>query len=330
MSVPVGITALAGLAAVPPLSYLVEALRSAPVTPEELSWAPGVPVQWIEVDGMRIRYVATGSGVPIVLLHTLRTQLDMFQRVVPDLAKRFRVYALDYPGHGYSDIPKREYSPELFVTAVSGFLEALGIDEAVVVGESIGGTIGLLLAARHNKRVRAVVAVNPYDYDRGRGLRRSSLLANVLFGVSEVPILGGTVMRLRNRLLVRRILRGGVARKSSMPRSLAREMTRVGDRKGHYVALMSLVRHWPEWEEARREYGNVQCPVFLLYGKEDWSNEPEREANRRDIPGVRMRVTPHAGHFFALDDPDELIRSIYEFNDELREPSQGGETDGSR
>jgi pimeloyl-ACP methyl ester carboxylesterase len=330
MTVPVGITALAGLAAVPPLSYLVEALRSAPVTPKELSWAPGVRVQWIEVDGVKLRYVAAGSGVPIVLLHTLRTQLDMFQKVVPALAERFRVYALDYPGHGYSDIPKREYSPELFVTAVAGFLEALGIEDAVVVGESIGGTIGLLLAARSNQRVRAVVAVNPYDYDRGRGLRRSSLLANVLLGVNNVPILGGTVTRLRNSLLLRRVFEGGVAKKSSMPPSLAREMARVGDRKGHYVAFMSLVRHWPEWEEARREYGNIQCPVALLYGKEDWSNEREREANRRDIPGVRMRVAPHVGHFFALDDPDELIRSLREFTDELRSPSRGGETNGSR
>jgi pimeloyl-ACP methyl ester carboxylesterase len=98
-------------------------------------------------------------------------------------------------------------------------------------------------------------------------------------------------------------------------------MYRVGNRKGHYVALMSLVRHWPEWEQARREYGAIQRPVLLLYGAEDWSREAERESNHRAIPGSRMRVIPDAGHFFALDDPDELIRSIREFTDLLREPA---------
>ena len=197
MPVSPGIAAAAGVAAVPVLSYLVEAIRSEPATPQAIDWAPTIPVRWVEVNGVRLRYVTAGSGVPIVLLHTLRTQLDMFQKVIPALVERFRVYALDYPGHGYSDIPDREYSPELFVSAVAGFLETLGIGDAVIVGESIGGTIGLLLAARNHPLVRAVVAVNPYDYDAGRGLRRSSALANVLFGLNDVPIVGGTVTRLR-------------------------------------------------------------------------------------------------------------------------------------
>src|SRR5207253_9031567 len=98
----------------------------------------------------------------------------MFQRVVPPLACRFRVYALDYPGHGYSAIPGAEYTPDFFVASVAGFLEALQIRDAVVVGESIGGTIALLPAARHPPSVRRVVPVNPSDSERRRGLRPSS------------------------------------------------------------------------------------------------------------------------------------------------------------
>ncbi len=86
----------------------------------------------------------TGNGPALVLLHTLCTQLDMFQKVVPALATRFRVYALDYPGHGYSDIPEASYSAEFFVTTVANALDRLDIKDAVVVGESIGGSIALL------------------------------------------------------------------------------------------------------------------------------------------------------------------------------------------
>src|SRR5919202_2712192 len=138
--------------------------------PARLSWAPDIPVRYVAVDGARIRYVTAGSGPALVLLHTLRTQLDMFQKVIPELATRFRVVALDYPGHGHSDAPDADYGAEFFVRSVAGFLDRLNIEDAVVVGESIGGTIGLLLAARHHPRVRRVVAINPYHYDRGRGL----------------------------------------------------------------------------------------------------------------------------------------------------------------
>ncbi len=159
---------LAALVATVGVSYLVEAARSQPTAPSKPSWAPTVPVRYVDVDGVRLRYVTTGEGPALVLLHTLRTQLDMFQKVIPALATRFRVYALDYPGHGYSDIPRATYAAGFFVNTVAAALDRLDVKDAVVVGESIGGSIALLLAARRNPRVRRVVAINPYDYDGGR------------------------------------------------------------------------------------------------------------------------------------------------------------------
>ena len=177
-----------------------------------LSWAPLVPIQYVAVDGTYIRYMVAGNGPALVLLHTLRTQLDMFQKVIGELATRFRVYALDYPGHGHSDAPDADYSAEYFVTFVAQFLERLNIQNAVLAGESIGGAIALLLAARHNPRVRGVVAINPYDYDRGRGFRRSPALANTFIGMSGAPLIGRVVRRVQPYPAVKRILFGGVFR----------------------------------------------------------------------------------------------------------------------
>jgi pimeloyl-ACP methyl ester carboxylesterase len=308
----------AGLVALVALSYIVEALRPQPVPPARLEWAPDLPVAYADLGGLRLRYVTAGRGPALVLLHTLRTQLDMFQKVIPALAGHFTVYAVDLPGHGFSDIPSAEYSPEFFRSAVGRFLETLRIEDAVLVGESIGGSIALLLAARHNPRVRAVVAINPYDYDRGRGIRRSSLLANVLFGLSNVPVIGGTVMRLRSFPISLVVLQGGVYREGSLPDSLARELNAIGNRRGHYQALMSLIRHWPEWESARAEYRSVDRPVLLLYGDHDWSRPDEREADRRAVPGAEMRMVESAGHFLSLDAPDAMVRSVLEFTRSLR------------
>ena len=306
-------TFLGVLAALVPISYLVEALRPQPTPPRRLDWAPEIPVRYVTLNGTRLRYIVTGQGPALVLLHTLRTQLDMFQKVVPELAKRFRVYALDYPGHGFSDIPKGDYSAEFFVAAVAHFLDQLDIKDAVVVGESIGGAIALLLAARRNRRVRGVVAVNPYDYDGGRGIRRSSALANLLFGVNNVPVLGATVTRLRQYPIVKKVLEGGVYRKEALPSTLARELYEVGNRRGHYRAFMSLVRHWPSWERARVEYVNIDGPTLLLYGDHDWSRMTEREAARRAIPGTEMRVIKDAGHFLSLDAPREFVQAVVGF-----------------
>ena len=111
----------AGLVALVALSYIVEALRPHPVPPARLDWAPDLPVAYADLGGLRLRYVTTGRGPALVLLHTLRTQLDMFQKVIPALAGHFTVYAVDLPGHGFSDIPSVEYSPEFFRSAVERF-----------------------------------------------------------------------------------------------------------------------------------------------------------------------------------------------------------------
>lgn len=297
------------LAALVLVSYLVEGLRAAPPHPQQLGWAPAVRIRYLEVDGVTLRYIVTGQGPSLVLLHTLRTQLDMFQKVIPELAGRFTVYALDYPGHGYSDIPPAEYDREHFVKSVAGFLERLDLTRVTLVGESIGGTIALLLAARGNQRVERVIAINPYDYAAGRGIRRSSGLARLLFTLAAVPVLGPTVMRLRQFVLEQRIFQGGVTRKDSLPNNLAREMYRVGNRPGHNRAFRSLLSHGDGWEEARAEYGKIGRPVVLLYGDRDWSHPDEREANRRAIPGAEY-VEVAGGHFLSLDDPEAVLRAV--------------------
>src|SRR5262245_24860718 len=87
-------------------SLVVEALRRAPNAPDLMPWDEELKPAYVNVLGARLRYVKAGSGPVLVLLHTLRTQLDLFHKVIPDLARHYTVYALDLPGHGYSDSPE--------------------------------------------------------------------------------------------------------------------------------------------------------------------------------------------------------------------------------
>jgi pimeloyl-ACP methyl ester carboxylesterase len=295
------------------LSFAVETLRPVPKPPDKLRWLPETPIQYVEVGGNRLRFIRAGAGPSLVLLHTLRTQLDLFAKVIPELSQRFTVYALDYPGHGYSDIPRARYDTDFFTDAVEGFLDKLDIRNATLVGVSIGGPIALLIAARHNLRVARVIAINPYDYAKGRGMARSSFLGWLVTYASLVPAIGETVMRLRNFVIMKIVLRGGVAQTDSIPPALLEEMYLVGNRRGHYRAFLSLLRNAHTWENSAKDYGRIRVPVLIVWGDEDWAKPGERDRDGKLVPGAETVVVAHGGHFLPLDRPQELIELIDRF-----------------
>jgi pimeloyl-ACP methyl ester carboxylesterase len=305
---------LVSVVALVAISFVVEALRPAPKTPDKLEWAPSIPIQYATVNGgVKVRYIKTGAGPTLVLLHTLRTQLDLFEKVVTDLANFFTVYALDYPGHGYSDIPNGPYDADFFVDAVDAFLATLDLQEVTLCGVSIGGAISLRIAGRRSPRVVAVVAINPYDYFKGRGMTRSSFLGWMITVTSETPLIGGTVMRLRNFIIMKAVLQGGVVNPHSIRPALMKELYFVGNRPGHYRGFISLLRHAASWEEATKEYKNINIPVSLIWGDKDWSRLDEREHDRGLIPGVQVVTVENGGHFLPLDRPKELQELIIRF-----------------
>src|SRR6266508_4420419 len=294
-------------------SFLIEALRPKPKAPAKLRWAPNIPIDTIDIGGTKVRYIKTGKSPVLVLLHTLRTQLDLFEKVVPELSEHFTIYALDYPGHGYSDIPQARYDAAFFTKAVEGFLDKLNLRDVTLAGVSIGGSIALITAARHNPRVARVVAINPYDYAKGRGMGRSGLFGAFVTYASLLPVIGETVMRLRNSLIMGAVLRGGVADANSIPPALMQEMYLVGNRPGHYRAFLSLLRNAQSWEAATKDYGRIEVPVLLVWGDRDWARPPEREHDRKLIKGVEMKTFAPGGHFLALDRPRELTEAITRF-----------------
>ena len=295
------------------VSFAIEAIRPKPKPPAKLRWAPNIPIDSIEIDGTRLRYIKSGKGPVLVLLHTLRTQLDLFEKIIPELSKHFTVYALDYPGHGYSDIPKARYDAAFFTAAVEGFLDKFDLRNVTLAGVSIGGSIALIIASRRNPRVARVIAINPYDYAKGRGMARSSLFGWVVNYVSLVPVVGEAVMRLRNFLIMKSILQGGVADAESISPALLKEMYLVGNRPGHYRAFLSLLRNAKSWEAATKDYGRIEVPVMLIWGDQDWARPSEREHDRMLIRGAEMTTLKRGGHFLALDRPEEVRDLIVSF-----------------
>lgn len=295
------------------VSFVVEELRPVPQAPKILSWAREIPIVYVDVGGLKLRYIKAGSGPNLLLLHTLRTQLDLFQKVIPGLAKQFTVYAMDYPGHGFSDIPKANYDADFFARSVEEFLDTLDLRDVTLCGVSIGGAICLILAGRHNARITRVVAINPYDYAKGRGMTRSSPLGWMITMTSRVPVIAETVMRLRNFIIMKSVLRGGVANPDSIPADLLKEMYDVGNRPGHYRAFIRLLGNSESWETATRVYGDISVPVRLVWGDKDWATPDERKHDQALVPAASTVIIENGGHFLPLDQPDAVVDGIKRF-----------------
>ena len=120
-------------------------------------------------------------------------------------------------------------------------------------------------------------------------------------------------MRLRNFIIMKAVLRGGVANPESIEPELLKEMYEVGNRRGHYRAFISLLRNAASWEAATDTYRNIDVPVCLIWGEKDWSTRRERERDLSLLPLAQTATIDNGGHFLPLDRPRELQELIVRF-----------------
>lgn len=265
----------------------------------------------LQIDENRsLRYLKAGSGEPLILLHTIRTQLDYFQSVIPELAKYFTVYAIDLPGHGCSSIDtKANYDEPYFRSAVISFMEKLNLNNVTLVGESIGAVIALTVASQIPERVKKVISSNAYDYDQryGDGVRRGNFLANFVIGQFSIPYIGAMVAMMENILFLGIIMKGGLKNKTWMPRKMLAEFDRVGRRKGYRYVERSTFAGWRTWSKASSFYAKVKVPVALIYGQNDWSTLAERERTASQLGRLKFTTVANTGHFAFVDNPQKMI-----------------------
>jgi pimeloyl-ACP methyl ester carboxylesterase len=264
-------------------------------------------------DTLSLRYEKTGEGPPLVLIHTIRTQLEYFRSLAPVLAKSYTVYAIDLPGHGHSPIdPLARFDEPYLRQGVIGFIEKLNLTGVALVGESIGGALALTVAAAIPQRVERVFAINPYDYEirYGDGIRRGNWFANFIIGSLQVPILGAFNAWVENKMVLGRIMGGGYHDPRKLPPDLLTEFDKVAQRPGYKRAARKVLAGWRSWSKARDQYRVISAPVTLIYGDSDWSRPNERERTRALLPGARMVTLKDTGHFSAVENPSELARII--------------------
>jgi pimeloyl-ACP methyl ester carboxylesterase len=252
----------------------------------------------------------TGFGPTVlILLHTVRTQLDHFQLVIPKLLDAFTVYAIDLPGMGWSDItPGASYTEPALRRAIVEFVRKLDIQSLTLAGESMGATVSLTASTELEDRVRRVVAFNPYDYSQGVG--RANRVASIYVGSARLPGIGSAVTRMENKPVLGIVLRGGLLDGSKLPDHYLAELRRVGRRRGYQRVAREVFRNVDSMIAARGLYARVLTPVTVIYGDHDWSRVPEREANLALLRGAESISLPNTGHFAALEQPARVAEIL--------------------
>jgi pimeloyl-ACP methyl ester carboxylesterase len=280
------------------------------------TWSPSGEIDYATLaDGSRLRYLKAGSGpTPLILLHTVRTQLDHFQLVIPRLLHAFTVYAIDMPGMGWSDIvPGASYTEPSLRHSLVEFVTILDVTGLTLAGESMGATVSLAASIDIADRVRSVVAFNPYDYPQG--VARANGLASIYIGTARLASIGPVVTRMENKPVLGAVLRGGLFDGTKLPDHYLAELRRVGRRPGYPRVAREVFGNVQSMMAARALYAGVPVPVTLVYGDHDWSRPREREADLALLRGARSITLPDTGHFAALEEPARVAEILLETAD---------------
>jgi pimeloyl-ACP methyl ester carboxylesterase len=272
--------------------------QAAPLPPRTMS-AAATP-RWALTERLSIKYTFTGSGGrPLLLLHEMGGSLESWEPVLPQLPEGWNVLRCDFRGSGGSEKILGDVTVEVLADDVISLLDHLGVAVPVdVAGVAMGGCIGLVLAARHPRRVHRLAAINP---------------------PTDAPGRSGEILRERADLAeahgMRSVVEGALAR--SYPQHLR------GDREAYdsYVArfLANDPRSYAHIVRAlaQSELGDtltdVACPTLFVSGRHDLLRPPAHIAGvAQRVKGARHTII-EGGHIPSVQAPRALADTLGDF-----------------
>ena len=231
----------------------------------------------------------------LVLGNSLGTTLAMWDAQAPALAERFRLIRYDHRGHGRSAVPPAPYEIADFGNDVVELLDRLGIERASYCGLSIGGMTGIVLAARHPRRVERLVVCcsSPYMPDANWAERAATVRA-----AGSVDAVADTV--------VARWLTPEYAAEHPDVRARLRSMLASNPPDGYAESCGAIERM-----DLRPLLADVEAPTLVIAGEHDPAAPPPSHAwlIADGIPGARYEVVP-AAHMANVEQPELVTQLI--------------------
>lgn len=260
----------------------------------------------VKVNGVELYYKESGSGqAAIVFSHGLLMDQSMFEAQRAAFESRYRVIAYDHRGQGQSADPGTGYDMDTLAEDASGLIRALGVGPCHFAGLSMGGFVGMRLAARHPELVRTLTLLNTGAKKEGAFNRlRYGFLSQLVKMVGTAPFVSiavkelfGRTTRESNDPAKRKMLATWTDKLRMRPKYIANSILAVMNRK----------------EFSDQELAAITCPTLIVAGEDDTAQAPAHSEHLgASIPGSKLVRIPQCGHSSSLEQPDAVIAAIRE------------------
>jgi 4,5:9,10-diseco-3-hydroxy-5,9,17-trioxoandrosta-1(10),2-diene-4-oate hydrolase len=280
--------------------------RSEPI-PEGRRFPAGTPLtaRYVTIDSTRIRYIDTGRGPAVVLIHGLAASMYSWRHTILPVAQSgFRVIAFDNRGFGFSDKPAHGYDNKAYVDLLFRLLDSLGVSEAFLVGHSMGGAIAAEATLDRPERVRGLVLVDA----AGLAVRWPFMLR-----VAHWPIVGALFDRLRGRAATAGILKALYAVPSRVTAEEVDQYYAPIAEPGFGRCLRGVLGQF-RFDALTNRLGRVAAPTLVMWGTADRLIPAAVGQSMADqIPGALMVRFPDAGHAVPEESPGAFNEALIGF-----------------
>ena len=262
--------------------------------------AIGMRSQHVQVGGHRIHYFVGGEGPPLVVVHGVASRAADGALIYRALMRKHRVYALDLLGYGDSDKPRdATYTVAMQAEIVRGFMDALHLRHADMLGISLGGWISLKVAAEHPERVQRLVLVS------SAGLAFPTTLHESAFSPNDLDELRASLQRQTDQA-------------GRIPTFVLKDFLRRSKAKA-WVVRRSMQAALKRDDLLDRKLQRVTMPVLLVWGTDDRIVPfSVAAAMQREMPHARVVPLQGCGHLAIIECRDRAIPAIESFLHEMR------------
>lgn len=279
--------------------------------PAPIPVVDGVRHRFATIDGLRIHYAEAGEGEPLILLHGWPQHWWSWRAVIPSLARRYRVICPDFRGLGWSEGSARGYHFERLARDVVDLMDALGIDDARLVGHDWGLVTGFRACVNWPHRFRQFVAlggIHPWAR-RGASVR----LFAAPWHIYAIAGLGRRAIRLGITERCLRAWRHAGRFTPEETETYLRQMRRpVAELATIRFDRNVVLREVPDLARAYRAI-RLRVPTLMLNGDRDPLTAAVPHSFRDYADDMSLELVPDCGHFIPEERPEWLLDRLHRF-----------------
>ena len=282
------------------------------VRPTRIDWNTSLPPKTAQANGHTIFYTVKGEGKPLLLIHGYGAGMWVWEKQMEILSQFYRVYAVDVIGHGFSDRPKIPYTPEAYIHFLKDFMEAVGIEKATLIGNSMGGGIAWGTAILFPERVDRLILIDCVPPDVLGQVKNESL--RTLIAIRDIPFLPYLVISARSKSSIKWVLKESVSDVKLITPEVAKRQYQISRIQGTTWVLYSTLKHAEEALKLKDQFSFIRQPALFIWGEKDIIFPPDvGEILHQVITGSKFQLIGKSGHIPMWETPDKVNQAILDF-----------------